>query len=79
MADKDLARFTLRVPKELLEKQFNISLKVSSISTITLLVILANNLQDKIPYLFILLIVINLFCYLFMLGAFEGATKYFDK
>lgn len=66
-------------PKELLKKQFNISFKVSSVSTITLLVILANNLQSKFPYLFILLIIFDFFCYLFMLGAFEGATDYFDK
>lgn len=66
-------------PKELLKKQFNISFKVSSVSTVTLLVILANNLQYKFPCLFVLLIIFDFFCYLFMLGAFEGATDYFNK
>ena len=66
-------------PKELLKKQFNISFKVSSISTIVIFVILANNLQYKLQFLFILLIIVVIFCYLFMLGAFDGATEYFDK
>lgn len=65
-------------PKKLLKKQFDISFKVSSISTVTLLVLLANNLQYKFSFLFLLLIIFDFFCYLFMLGAFEGSLEHFD-
>lgn len=68
-------------PKELLKKQFNISFKVSSVSSIVIFIMLINNIHSIYPYqiLFLFLIVVVIFCYLFMLGAFEGATEYFDK
>lgn len=64
--------------KKLLKNQFNICFKVSSISTISLLVILANNLQYQFFALFILLIIFVFFSYILMLGSFEGSLERFD-
>lgn len=65
-------------PKRLLKKQFNICFKCSSISSITALVMLCNNLQLKFPFLFTFLLIAIFFSYFLMLGAFEGAMEYID-
>lgn len=66
-------------PKKILEKQFNICFKISSISTISILVILFNNLQNKLPFLSISLMIGIFLCQILILGAFEGALKHFDE
>lgn len=70
--------------KKLTQKQFNISFWVSSISTISIFIILGNHLQYAYSFLFLSLIVVDFFCFMFMLGAFEESLKYmpddkFDK
>jgi len=62
--------------KILVKKQFSVCFWIASISTIILLVILLNQLQNKYSFLFVFLIIIVFWCYILMLGAFEASFKY---
>lgn len=62
--------------KRLVKNQFNICFWISSVSTILITIIVSNNFQDNIPFLFTFLIIAVFWCYIFMLGSFEAALKY---
>lgn len=68
-------------PIDLLKKQYNICSKLSSICIIIIIVILKNNLinSELFYLLFIACIIIIFFCYILMLGAFDGLLEYFKK
>ena len=62
--------------KSLIQKQFHICFWVSSCLSILIIIILINHLQNKIPTLFLFFVIINFWCYILMLGAFDVSLDY---
>ena len=62
-------------PKTLVKKQFYTCCRVSSVATITLIVLLFNNLYKQYESLCILLMITIFFCYILMAGAFDAALN----